>query len=160
MSETVNQEKATVTPTPEQKTFTQDELNAILNDRLGREKQKYSDYEAMKEKAKKLDELEEASKSELQKANEKASALESELKELKKANEIRAIRDEVAKAQNVPADLLTADTKEACEAQAKALMAFASSKQGYPTLVDGGEAGSDKAGSTRELFAGFMQNNL
>ena len=59
MEETVKQE--------ESKTFTQDELNAIVSDRLKREREKYADYESLKEKATKLDEIEEASKTELQK---------------------------------------------------------------------------------------------
>ena len=154
--ETVNQEKATTNQATEQKTFTQDELNAIVNDRLGREKAKYSDYEALKEKASKFDQIEEASKTELQKITDKATALESELKALKKENEIRGIRAEVAKTMNIPAELLTADTKESCEAQAKSLLAFASSQQGYPTLKDSGEVNHAGEASTREQFAQYV----
>lgn len=160
MQETVNQENATTNEQTEGKLFTQDELNAIVNDRLGREKAKYGDYEAMKAKAAKLDEIEEASKSELQKANEKATALEDELKTLKKANEIRSIRDEVAKEMNVPANLLTAETKEDCMVQAKSLLEFASAQSGYPTLKDGGEAQKISAGGTRDLFADWMRNRI
>ena len=159
MSETVNQEKATVNPAPDQKTFTQDELNAIVNDRLGREKAKYSDYDALKEKASKFDQLEEANKTELQKITDKATALESELKALKKANEIQKVRAEVAKAQNVPAELLTADTKEECETQAKQILSFVSAQQGYPTLADGGEVNASKAGAERDLFKQWMTGN-
>lgn len=156
--ETVNQEKATTNQATEQKTFTQDELNAIVNDRLGREKAKYSDYEALKEKASKFDQIEEASKTELQKITDKATALESELKALKKENEIRGIRAEVAKTMNIPAELLTADTKEGCEAQAKSLLAFASAQQGYPTLKDSGEVNHAGEASTREQFARYVNN--
>lgn len=158
--ETVNQEKATVNQAPEQKTFTQDELNAIVNDRLGREKAKYSDYEALKEKASKFDQIEEASKTELQKITDKATALESELKALKKENEIRGIREEVAKTMNIPADLLTADTKESCEEQAKTLLAFASAQQSYPNLRDSGEVNHAGEASTRDLFASFVGSQL
>lgn len=158
MQETVNQDKATKVET-EQKTFTQDELNAILNDRLGRERAKYGDYESLKQKAEKLDQIEEASKSELERATEKATALKAELDALKKANEIRDIRDEVARTMNVPANLLTADTKEACETQAKSLLEFAGNMQGYPTLKDGGEVSINSGGSTRDLFASWMNKN-
>ena len=68
--------------TTEVKTFTQDEVNAIVSDRLKRANEKYADYDALKEKASKLDEIEEAQKSELQKANEKAQALETELEQM------------------------------------------------------------------------------
>lgn len=158
--ETVNQEKTTETQATGQRTFTQDELNAIVNDRLGREKAKYSDYEALKEKASKFDQIEEANKTELQKITDKATALESELNALKKANEIRGIREEVAKNMNIPADLLTGDTKESCEAQAKSLLAFASSQQGYPNLKDSGEVNHAGEASTRELFANFVNGQI
>ena len=62
----------------EEKTFTQAELNAIVQKRLGEEKAKYENYEELKAKALKFDELEEQNKSELQKANDKAEALQKE----------------------------------------------------------------------------------
>lgn len=159
--ETVNQgNSATNASEQDTKTFTQDELNAIVNDRLGREKAKYSDYEAMKEKAAKYDELEEAKKSELQKANETVTALKDELNAIKKQNEIRDIRTEVAKNMNIPAELLTADTKEACEAQAQAIQAFASTQAGYPQLKDGGEVQKLSDGSTRQQFADWLNSNF
>ena len=79
MSETVNQEATTTTATEPERTFTQTEVDAIVRDRLQRERNKYADYEAYKEKAEKFDAAEEAQKSELQKATERASALEAEL---------------------------------------------------------------------------------
>lgn len=159
--ETVNQgnEATKATEQQETKTFTQDELNAIVNDRLGRERAKYSDYDAMKAKAAKFDELEEANKTELQKASEKVSALQDELNSLKKANEIREIRAEVAKKMGIPVHLLTADTQEECEAQAKAIQEFASVQAGYPQLKDGGEVQKVTGGSTRQQFADWLNSN-
>ena len=158
MSETVNQGNEAANQGNEQKTFTQDELNAILNDRLGREKAKYADYADLKAKAEKFDKMEEESKSELQKATEKATALKSELDALKKQAELREIRDEVAKKTGVTADLLTGDSKEACEAQAKAILAFAGAQKGYPAVKDGGEAGGNINNSTRQQFAEWFNN--
>lgn len=158
--ETVNQgNSATNATEQETKTFTQDELNAIVNDRLGREKAKYSDYEAMKAKAAKYDELEEANKTELQKASEKVSALQDELNAIKKQNEIRDIRAEVAKEMGIPAELLTAETREDCETQAKAINAYASAQAGYPQLKDGGEIQKLSDGSTRQQFADWLNSN-
>ena len=79
------------------RTFTQDEVNAIVGKRLAEEKGKYADYDVLKAKALKFDEAEEASKTELQKATERATALETELNGLKKAEEIRVMRENVAK---------------------------------------------------------------
>lgn len=158
--ETVNQgNSATNAQEQETKTFTQDELNAIVNDRLGREKAKYSDYEAMKAKAAKYDELEEANKTELQKASEKVSALQDELNAIKKQNEIRDIRAEVAKEMGIPAELLTAENREDCETQAKAINAYASAQAGYPQLKDGGEVQKLSDGSTRQQFADWLNSN-
>lgn len=50
----------------QQKTFTQEELDAIIAERLGRERQKYADYDSLKQKAGKYDEQQEANKTELQ----------------------------------------------------------------------------------------------
>jgi len=127
-----NQENQT-----EEKTFTQAELNAIVQDRIARERSKYENFEELKKKALKFDEMEEANKSELQKAQEEADALRAELESRNKADEIRKIRESVSQEIGVPANLLTADTAEACKAQAEAIKAFAT--PAYPNVHDGGE---------------------
>lgn len=143
----------------EVKTFTQEELNAILNDRLGREKAKYSDYEELKSKAAKLDEMEEASKTELQKATEKATALQSELDSLKKADEIRQIREKVAKENGVPANLLKAETEEGCVEEAKALLDFKKTvSPNYPQVRDAGEPQGTVKNTTRQQFADWFNS--
>ena len=88
------------------KTFTQAELNAIVEARLARERDKYADYDSLKEKAGKYDEAEESKKTELQKATDKMSALQRELDALKSANTVRTIREKVAKDTQVPIECL------------------------------------------------------
>lgn len=165
MSETVNQEnnnqatndqnKGAETP----KTFTQAEVDAVVSERLKREREKYKDFEALKEKAAKLDEIEANGKTELQKATEKAEKLEKELESIKKANEIRAIRDKVAEETGVPASLLSGETEDACKEQATAIMNFKSS-DGYPNVQDGGELQGKQKGSTAQQFAEWMSREL
>ena len=46
------------------------EMNAIISDRLSRERSKYADYDDLKAKAQQFDAAQEAGKTELQKANE------------------------------------------------------------------------------------------
>lgn len=159
MSETVNQGNMATNQENGQKTFTQEELNAIVNDRLGRQKAKFADYDDLKAKAEKFDKLEEASKSELQKATEKATALQSELDAIKKQSELRDIREKVAKETGVTANLLTGDTEDACKEQAKAILEFAGSQKGYPVVKDGGEAGGNINNSTRQQFAEWFNSN-
>ena len=144
--ETVNQGAT------ETKTFTQEELNAIVGERLAREREKFADYDSLKEKASKFDEAEEASKSELQKATERAEKLESELKGLKRAEELRAIREKVASETGVPTNLLTAETEEACMEQARNILAF-KGETSYPILKDGGEVQGNPKGNTKQQFA-------
>ena len=166
MAETVNQAThaasgAAQTP-PEQtagKTFTQAELDAILADRLARERAKYPDYEALKAKAAKFDAAEESGKSELQKATDRAAALKSELDELKKQNAMRETREKVAKEKGVPANLLTGEDEEACKAQADAILAFAK-PAGYPQLRDAGESNVSNKAATRDKFAEWAKENL
>jgi hypothetical protein len=121
--------------TPDTKTFTQAELDAVVKDRLKREREKYSDYEDLKAKAAKFDEAEEANKTELQKVTERAKALEDELNGLKEAEKLRTMRAEVAKETGIPANLLTGSTEDECKAQAEAIKAFAQ-PQGYPKVRD------------------------
>lgn len=140
MSETVNQVQTATAAQPETepKTFTQEEMNAIVADRLGRERAKYADYDSLKEKAEKYDAAEEASKTELQKTAEKAAALQKQLDALTKANNIRTVREKVAEETGVPANLLFGEDEETCQAQAKAILEF-KGPQTYPVVRDGGE---------------------
>lgn len=149
MDETVKTEQ-------EIKTFTQEEVNSIVQDRLYKERKKYEgiDLDALKEKASKFDEMEEANKTELQKANERAMALETELNNLKSANEIRDIREKVSQETNVPVSLLTGNTEEECKAQAEGIRAYANPT--YPTVKDAGEVQQVTKPSAREDFKGWM----
>lgn len=157
MEETVKQgPKGTAAEPQEERTFTQSEMNAIIQDRLARERSKYADYDTLKEKAAKLDEAEEAGKSELQKATERADALQAQLDAMSKADELRKVREKVSADTGVPAALLSADGEEACREQAKAILDFA--RQGnYPTVKDGGEITKKPVGSTREQFAQWFE---
>jgi len=140
MSETVNQE-ATATAAEPERTFTQSEMDAIIGDRLKRERAKYSDYEDLKSKADAYDAAAEASKSDLQKATERADALAAELDALKKANQERELRERISAETGVPASLLRGSSEEDLKAQAEAIKGFARSvtPASYPAIRDGGE---------------------
>jgi len=145
-----------------EKTFTQTELDAIIGDRLKREREKYADYEQLKEKAGRYDAAEEASKSELQKATEKAESLQKQLDALVAENTRRSVREKIATEKGVPANLLSGDTEEDCRKQADAILEFAK-PAGYPKVKDGGEAlppTNAKSGSTNQQFADWFNQNL
>lgn len=136
------------------RTFTQDEVNAIVGKRLAEEKGKYADYDVLKAKADKFDEAEEKNKTELEKATERANNLEAELTALKKADEVRTMRENVANETGIPVHLLTGATEDECKAQAEAIKAYAQ-PSGYPKVKDGGEMPKPN-GSTKQQFADFM----
>lgn len=140
------------------RTFTQEEVNAIVGKRLAEEKGKYSDYEEIKAKAAKFDEAEEANKSELQKAMERANNLEAELNGLKKSEEIRQTREKIATETGIPANLLTGDTEESCKAQAEAIKAFATPN--YPKVKDSGEVPKTSSGNAKTDFAEYLSQTL
>ena len=144
--ETVKQEAT------EERTFTQSELDAIVADRLKRDRQKYADYEQLKDKAAEYDRLSEASKSELQKAVEARDALQKELDDLKSAAAIREIRAKVSEETGIPMSLITAATEEDCKAQAQAILSFTQA-QGYPAVKDAGEVVTGGKQTTKQQFA-------
>ena len=143
----------------EERTFTQAELNAIVQKRLGEQAAKYGNYEELKEKALKFDEIEDKAKTELQKVTERADALQKELDGMKKADAIRLVRESVAQETGVPVNLLHGETKEECEEMAKAILSYAK-PSGYPQVRDGGEVRNTTGGSTREKFKEWFDSNI
>ena len=141
--ETVNQEE---------KLFTQEEVNATVGDRLKRERAKYADYEELKEKAGKYDELLQTSGSELQEAIAARDSLQAELDGMKAAEATRLMREKVSQETGVPAHLLTGGTEDDCKAQAEAINNFAKPKS-YPAVRDGGEVVNVGTKTTRQQFA-------
>lgn len=84
------------------KTFTQAELDRIVQDRLARERQKYEGFDDLKAKAEQFDKLQDEQKSELEKerdraakAEERATKIEAEAKEIRLRSSLLA---EAAKA--------------------------------------------------------------
>ncbi|MEU5668957.1 hypothetical protein ABZ749_01040 [Micromonospora sp. NPDC047753] len=67
---------------PEPRPFTpitsQDDLNRVIAERVARERGKFADYNDLKAKAGRLDEIEQANKSEIEKANDRVTKAEAE----------------------------------------------------------------------------------
>lgn len=98
----------------------QADLDRIVTERLAREKAKFADYDDLKSKASKLDELEAANKTELEKATARAEAAERERDEAR----TQSLRAQVAADKGVPAASLLGTTKEELEAKADELIAW------------------------------------
>lgn len=154
--ETVNQEN-NETVNQENKTFTQDEINAIIGARMKELRAKYADYDALKEKAAKFDQIEEENKTELQKAKELAATLQGQVNELKESHRRQEMRAAISRETGVPAELLTADNEDDCRDQAKAIIDFAKPGQ-YPRVRDAGEVVVTGKKENRDLFADWLNS--
>lgn len=99
-------------PAGDAKTFTQAELDAIVKDRLARAKSQFADYDDLKGKAAKFDEIDAASKSELEKAQAKIAEAEKKaadaLDRAKTASLKSAVLDAAHKANAVDGDAVFA----------------------------------------------------
>jgi hypothetical protein len=134
----------------------QQELNDVIKDRVARERSKFKDYNDIKAKAAKLDEIEQANLSELEKANGRITTAEADRDSAKQ----EALRLRKAVEHNLSledADLfLTGGDEETLEAQAtrvsqlKAEQAKADDdrKKKNPTVPK--EGTTTKAGTTTE----------
>lgn len=153
LNDTVIEQVESTAEQPE-RTFTQSEVNTLIEDRLKRAKSKYADYETLKAKAAKFDEAEEANKTELQRQTERADDLQAKYDALVKTNQIREIRTKISNETGVPATLLSGDDEETCKAQAVAILKFAK-PNAYPEVPDAGETARLSGGSTAEQFANW-----
>lgn len=160
-NETVVNQGNNTAETQAVRTFTQADVDSMVETRLARERAKYAAYgdlEELRKKAERLDQLEEGQKTELQKATERAASLQKELDGLKTANLLRETREKVAKETGVPADLLNGTTEEECKTQAQAILAF-SNTNGYPSVRDAGELQQPVGKkSTRDQFDDWAKN--
>ena len=166
MAETVNQEKnapqgaqQTQPEAAAGKTFTQAELDAIVTDRLNRERAKYQDYDTLKDKAAKFDAAEEANKSDLQKATELAGREKARADGLQQQLDAMNARNKVAAETGVPAALLHGSTEEECKTEAEALKKWRG-PSGYPNTNDPGSPTPSGGGKTRDQFSDWFAQSL
>lgn len=144
----------------EPKSFTQEQVNEIVESRLAKERGKYKDYDELKAKAAKWQEAEDASKSEVDKLREANAALQKQIDDAAAAKQQAEWVSEVAKAKDVPAELLRGSTKEELEAHADQLHAVlhpgskgaqVSHQTGEPSHQKGGKD-ADERNMLHELF--------
>lgn len=140
----------------EPKSFTQETVNALVADAKRKEREKFADYDDVKAKASRLDEIEESSKTETQKALDKAAALESELNQYKSKEQISQWAAEITKDSEIPASVLRGSTKEELEQHFEELKGLAPKpkRTSAPTGQPTGEQGSRAVAALRQLGFG------
>lgn len=131
-------------PEPAPLTLTQAELDRIVGERLARERAKFSDYDDMKAKANRLNELEAANQTEAEKLRAAAEAAEKRAAEAESARDAAALaqlRTDVAVAKGLPLTLaqrLQGATREELEGDADTLLStLAPARQAAPSFDQG-----------------------
>ena len=141
-----------------ERTFTQSEMDAIIGDRLKRERAKYADYEELKGKAAKYDEAEQAAKSDLEKAVEERDALKAQLDEMKAEKARAEAVAEAAAKHGVSAELLSRMSGDVDE-NARFLKAQAEGQPRYGQVPDAGETVPPSASKTSgDVFAEVVES--
>lgn len=141
----------------QEKTFTQEEVNKMISERVSREKAKFADYEQLKEKAGKYDQTVESGKSDLEKAIARAEQAEKKLNDMEKAEFARTIRAKVAKEMGVPENALSGSDEDTCKAQAQAMLDFFK-PDSYPQVKDGGENNKQGKKTTADEFGDWLSH--
>ena len=116
----------------------QADLDRVIRDRLERERSKFADYDDLKARASKLDEIEEAAKTELEKAVERATAAEQKAAELAASAQITEWKAKVSEDTGVPVSVLAGSTLDELTAhaeQVKTLMAPTTPPKPTPLVV-------------------------
>lgn len=128
------------------KTFTQEQVDSIVKDRLARAKATPpADYEELKKKAAEWDKVQEAQKSDLERATARAERAEKELAAAKEEIARAALVSKVSKDTGVPAELLHGSTEEELAASAEAVATYARAQRpGYPQDKGGSATGGAK----------------
>ncbi len=139
-------------PGTEEKKFTQADVDAIVEGRLARQKQKYADYDDLKEKAGKYEELKNSKKTDAEKNAEEIATLKQQLAGLAKEKTVTQVRNKVAEETGVPAALLTGEDEETCKKQAKAIKDFAK-----PTTYPGPRSNSKPHASEPHVDDGVRE---
>lgn len=158
------QEETQAAAGSQDKTFTQEQVNKIVADRLARAKAAVpDDYEDLKAKAAEYDKAQEAAKSDLQKALERAEKAEGALNERNEADKRKAAVDEAAKAAKLPAELtgilhlMQGDPAENAKALTEAIES--TGKTRYRQTRDRGEAAQQGADSMHEVARMLFGSN-
>lgn len=131
------------------KTFTQEDVNRIVADRLKRAKADAAEMDELRKKAAELDEIKAAQQTDLEKAQKAYADAAAELERMKADAARTALVNKVAAEKDVPASLLKGATEDELAASADAIVEFARKQTGFPT--DKGGAASAKP-VTREAI--------
>jgi len=122
----------------------QEELNKLIGERIGKVKSQFADYDTLREKASKFDEVQEQSKTELQKAMERAEAAEKRAVEF----EHTALKTRIASELGVIPEVIQGSDEETMRASAQRVLDWAN--QGKRTPPPAKKLASGSAATTKD----------
>lgn len=121
----------------------QADFDRKISERISRERAKFSDYDDLKAKAEKFDQVEEEAKSELEKAQDRATKAENRANELETAAQIQGWKKQVEGETGVPADALAGSTLDEIQAHAEKIRPLMGAEPSTPRTVVRGEGEPD-----------------
>lgn len=131
----------------------QEEFEKALGKRLERERAKFADYDDLKARAARLDEIEESQKTELQKLQERAATAEQRASEFER----QALAARIAAEMNVPVEVLHGDDEASIRAAAQKVIEWRDAgKKPAPkpkSLKSGASADDAMTGKERAALA-------
>jgi hypothetical protein len=107
---------------------TQEELNKLIGERIGKVKAQFGDYEDLKTKAAEFDKIAEAQKTELQKAQERAEAAEKRAVEFEQT----ALKTRIASEMGVIPEVIQGSDEETMRASAQRVLDWANQGKRTP----------------------------
>lgn len=142
--------------TPKEKTFTQEDVDRIVKERMSRERSKHADYDDLKAKATNADSLQE----QLDAANASIEKLKGEARQAEHEKELAAIRSTVAAQHGItdPSVLAGDDEKQIGESAEKLMKVFSDMRSRDVVADASAHNGQAKPKtSTRDDFANAMK---
>jgi hypothetical protein len=130
----------------------QEELNKLIGERIGKVKSQFADYEDLKTKASEFDKIAEAQKSELQKAQERADAAEKRALEFEQT----ALKTRIASEMGVIPEVIQGSDEETMRASAQRVLDWANQGKRTPPApkkLASGSAPEPKGGETGRAAA-------
>lgn len=136
----------------------QEDFEKRIGARLAREQKKYADYQELKSKAAKLDELETAAAEANKSWEERYKSLESTVA----AKDLEILKVQVASAKGVPANRINGTTREELEADADELLSLMKQNEERPKVppsgLKSGATGSDSRMDPKERAAAALRS--
>ena len=129
--EDVQKEKSEDTPKEQERTFTKEELNNIVEERLARERKKYANFKEIKEAAEQSEEL----SKEVDKLKAQAQRIADENASLKHEKDVAEWKKAASKEFGIDPTILRGNTEEEIKAHAEQIKKTIA----YPKVELGGE---------------------